>query len=243
MNAAGSVGVSLSSGLDSLRRWATTTSTCRSTPRHANGSPPTACGWSCVDISDKPAFAAWARAESRGFHSACRPSEAIEQRRSYFADRRITGVYDDSLPVPDEPVATTDGLARRPHGPRRPLRPVVGDQRRHRGGHPPTPRGRSRAPGGRAPHGSGARSADRDPDRVRVDDLRALRLRAGGPGPRPHDRHAARKVDRPASRPAGSTSSPPTSCSSTASPSSSAYAWQPPARSPTTASSGTGSSA
>ncbi|KRC66544.1 hypothetical protein ASE12_18270 [Aeromicrobium sp. Root236] len=60
-----------------------------------------------VDISDKPAFAAWARAESRGFHSPLQTDAAIEQRHGYFADRRITGVYDDSLPVPEEPVATT----------------------------------------------------------------------------------------------------------------------------------------
>lgn len=60
-----------------------------------------------VDISDKPAFAAWSRAESRGFHSPVQTEAAIEQRHSYFADRRITGVYDDSVPVPQEPVATT----------------------------------------------------------------------------------------------------------------------------------------
>ena len=59
-----------------------------------------------VDISDKQAFAAWARAESRGFHSE-QTAAAIEQRHGYFADRRIIGVYDDALPVPDEPVATT----------------------------------------------------------------------------------------------------------------------------------------
>ncbi|KAA1400141.1 GNAT family N-acetyltransferase [Aeromicrobium ginsengisoli] len=60
-----------------------------------------------VDISDKQAFAAWSRAESRGFHSPVQTEAAIEQRHSYFDDRRITGVYDDSVPVPQEPVATT----------------------------------------------------------------------------------------------------------------------------------------
>ena len=60
-----------------------------------------------VDISDKDAFAAWSRAESRGFHSPLQTEAAIEQRHGYFTDRRISGVYDDSLPVPEEPVATT----------------------------------------------------------------------------------------------------------------------------------------
>ncbi len=61
-----------------------------------------------LDNSDKQAYAAWSRAESRGFHSDMQTEEAIEQRRGYVAARRTTGVWDDSLPVPDEPVATTE---------------------------------------------------------------------------------------------------------------------------------------
>ncbi|MDX6232701.1 MAG: hypothetical protein QOH68_1697 [Nocardioidaceae bacterium] len=60
-----------------------------------------------VDISDKEAFAAWSRAESRGFHSPLQTEAAIEQRHGYFADRRISGVYDETLRVSEEPVATT----------------------------------------------------------------------------------------------------------------------------------------
>lgn len=61
-----------------------------------------------LDNSDKQAYAAWSRAESRGFHSSIQSEEAIEQRRGYVAARRTTGVFDDSIPVPDEPVATTE---------------------------------------------------------------------------------------------------------------------------------------
>ena len=61
-----------------------------------------------VDSSDKQAYAAWSRAESRGFHQGAQSEEAIEQRRGYVAARRITGVLDDSVAVPDEPVATTE---------------------------------------------------------------------------------------------------------------------------------------
>jgi len=60
-----------------------------------------------LDVSDKQAFAAWTRAEARGFHGPQQTDAAIEQRHGYSIDRRITGVYDDSLPVPEEPVATT----------------------------------------------------------------------------------------------------------------------------------------
>ena len=61
-----------------------------------------------LDNSDKQAYAAWSRAESRGFHQGLQTEEAIEQRRGYVAARRTTGVWDDSLPVPEEPVATTE---------------------------------------------------------------------------------------------------------------------------------------
>ncbi|MEV7395729.1 GNAT family N-acetyltransferase [Aeromicrobium sp. NPDC092404] len=61
-----------------------------------------------LDPSDQQAYAAWSRAESRGFHGSRETSEAIEQRRTYVMSRRITGVWDASAPLPDEPVATTE---------------------------------------------------------------------------------------------------------------------------------------
>ena len=61
-----------------------------------------------LDNSDKQAYAAWSRAESRGFHNGAETEEAIEQRRGYVAGRRTTGVFDDSVAVPEEPVATTE---------------------------------------------------------------------------------------------------------------------------------------
>lgn len=61
-----------------------------------------------LDSSDKQAYAAWSRAESRGFHNSIESDEAIEQRRGYVTARRAVGVFDDSLPVPEEPVATTE---------------------------------------------------------------------------------------------------------------------------------------
>jgi predicted acetyltransferase len=63
-----------------------------------------------VDTSDKQAYAAWSRAETRGFHQGAQTEETIEQRRGFVAAaaRRTTGVFDDSIPVPIEPVATTE---------------------------------------------------------------------------------------------------------------------------------------
>lgn len=61
-----------------------------------------------LDTSDQRAYAAWFRAESRGFHDGAPTDELIEQRRGYVADRRRTGVWDDTIAEPAEPVATTE---------------------------------------------------------------------------------------------------------------------------------------
>lgn len=61
-----------------------------------------------LDTSDPQAYAAWYQAEARGFHGAAPTTELIEQRRGYVAARRRTSVFDDSVPVPAEPVATTE---------------------------------------------------------------------------------------------------------------------------------------
>lgn len=61
-----------------------------------------------LDTSDPQAYAAWFRAESRGFHDGAPTDELIEQRRGYVADRRRTGVWDDTIAEPAEPVATTE---------------------------------------------------------------------------------------------------------------------------------------
>ncbi|MET0931771.1 MAG: GNAT family N-acetyltransferase [Aeromicrobium sp.] len=61
-----------------------------------------------VDHADATAYAAWFRAEVRGFHGD-RPSEAlIEQRHAQAADTdRLVGVWDETAPDPVVPVATT----------------------------------------------------------------------------------------------------------------------------------------
>jgi len=61
-----------------------------------------------LDTSDQQAYAAWYRAEARGFHDGAPTDEAIEQRRGYVAGRRRTGVWDDTNAEPAEPVATTE---------------------------------------------------------------------------------------------------------------------------------------
>lgn len=61
-----------------------------------------------LDTSDPQAYAAWFRAEARGFHDGAPTDELIEQRRGYVADRRRSGVWDDTTAAPAEPVATTE---------------------------------------------------------------------------------------------------------------------------------------
>ncbi len=60
-----------------------------------------------VQPSDAAAHASWYRAETRGFHSAQPSAELIEQQRTLHSDSRLTAVWDDSIPEPESPVATT----------------------------------------------------------------------------------------------------------------------------------------
>lgn len=60
-----------------------------------------------VDPADADAYAAWFRAETRGFHDAEPMAAVIEEQRTLLSDSRIVGVWDESIPDPDLPVATT----------------------------------------------------------------------------------------------------------------------------------------
>jgi predicted acetyltransferase len=61
-----------------------------------------------VDTSDAAAFDEWIRADFRGFHSEQPKPEVLDEARGYLADRRTTGVYDDSIPSPSTPVGTVN---------------------------------------------------------------------------------------------------------------------------------------
>lgn len=60
-----------------------------------------------LDASDAAGFAAWARADLRGFLAAEPSEKHLEGMRASLGYRRTTGVWDDSAPQADEPVATT----------------------------------------------------------------------------------------------------------------------------------------
>jgi predicted acetyltransferase len=59
-----------------------------------------------VDTSDGTAFAAWLRAEARGFHGSHPADESLAEQLHGYADRRTTGVWDDRAADPASPVAT-----------------------------------------------------------------------------------------------------------------------------------------
>lgn len=59
-----------------------------------------------VDTSDSAQFETWLRADSRGFHGPEASAETIAHHVSGLADRRTTGVWDDSTLDPAMPVAT-----------------------------------------------------------------------------------------------------------------------------------------
>lgn len=59
-----------------------------------------------IDPRDRAALAAWSLADIRGFHNPA-PTEAdLEREIAVFAERRVHGVYDPTLDVPEVPVAT-----------------------------------------------------------------------------------------------------------------------------------------
>lgn len=59
-----------------------------------------------VDTTDAVAFDAWIRSESRGFLDGIPSAESLAATRDAVGYRRTTGVWDDSIPEPTEPVAT-----------------------------------------------------------------------------------------------------------------------------------------
>ena len=59
-----------------------------------------------VDTSDRDALAAWNEADNRGFNDRRPEKEAIDQLQRLAAYRRMTGVWDASIPEPEIPVAT-----------------------------------------------------------------------------------------------------------------------------------------
>ncbi|KAB1656331.1 GNAT family N-acetyltransferase [Pseudoclavibacter chungangensis] len=59
-----------------------------------------------VDVADETTFDAWLQAVSRGFHGERDDAAALARTREALAERRITGVWDDTAPVPIDPVAT-----------------------------------------------------------------------------------------------------------------------------------------
>lgn len=62
-----------------------------------------------LDTSDRAAFAAWFRAESRGFMSPALPDNRIDQRHGYVAPADLlTGVWDSTAADPASPVGTIE---------------------------------------------------------------------------------------------------------------------------------------
>ncbi|MGA8987048.1 GNAT family N-acetyltransferase [Aeromicrobium sp.] len=60
-----------------------------------------------IDPTDHEAYDAWFRAETRGFLGPDPTPAQVEQRRGYLQDDRLVGVWDDGIPHPATPVATT----------------------------------------------------------------------------------------------------------------------------------------
>lgn len=60
-----------------------------------------------VDQADAAAHASWYRAETRGFFGPEPSAGLVEEQRTLLSDSRMVGVWDDSIPDPASPVATT----------------------------------------------------------------------------------------------------------------------------------------
>ncbi|WP_341951920.1 GNAT family N-acetyltransferase [Salinibacterium sp. TMP30] len=60
-----------------------------------------------VDTSDRESFAAWFQADSRGFHGPIMSKEQVDSSFAGVTYRRTVGVWDETLVVPETPVATT----------------------------------------------------------------------------------------------------------------------------------------
>jgi predicted acetyltransferase len=59
-----------------------------------------------VEGTDGEIFEPWFQAMARGFHGARADEEKIQASRGAFAERRITGIWDDGVADPQSPVAT-----------------------------------------------------------------------------------------------------------------------------------------
>jgi predicted acetyltransferase len=59
-----------------------------------------------VDTADRESFAEWLQVEARGFHSSRTTPETLTAQLDDLADRRTTGVWDDTAAEPTAPVAT-----------------------------------------------------------------------------------------------------------------------------------------
>jgi len=64
-----------------------------------------------VDTTDSPTFRAWLDADSRGFHATIFPDDTAAEFMAGTADRRTSGVWDDSGADPATPVATVNSWA------------------------------------------------------------------------------------------------------------------------------------
>lgn len=59
-----------------------------------------------VDTTSREELAAWAEADHRGFHDRRPDPELVDEDLSHASHRRITGVWDETIPEPAVPVAT-----------------------------------------------------------------------------------------------------------------------------------------
>lgn len=61
-----------------------------------------------VDTADRAAFSAWLHADTRGFHGERMSEEVLEAQLNGLADRRTTGVWDESAEDPASPIGTVN---------------------------------------------------------------------------------------------------------------------------------------
>lgn len=60
-----------------------------------------------VDPTDPEAVAAWHEADARGFHGSRPDQGRTDELLTHASNRRVTAVFDDTIPSPEIPVATT----------------------------------------------------------------------------------------------------------------------------------------
>lgn len=64
-----------------------------------------------VDTSNAAQFGAWLQADQRGFHGSPLSEKTLAEYAAGIADRRTTGVWDDSGAQPEVPIATVNSWA------------------------------------------------------------------------------------------------------------------------------------